>query len=447
MERNRRSDRKKTRRVEQVPNLGMLTALAVSRGVEDDPRVKKLLWTVKCTRDPEIALDALEYIEALAAEYALNPDPFRPAPSASETWGEYEIGVVDNSGCVFGLRQRELPRHVFASGSSGEGKTTFFVRLGSEVLEHETDPPVKLIIFDRKGGDYSKLARGRSDVWEISVPGPEFRWNPLEPPFPDFERWCGISAPVQANAHGLQGGQGSEIYEYKAMLDVGQKYDTDAGVYPSPYDLRDALTWMKANKKVDRYTDERNWHARVLSRMENICYAFGETVNCSRGFPLGEILGHHNIFDISMLKPDAANYFVEMFLTQAIWYRRMTGEKGGVLRNVAIFDEGKAIFSARRGEGQNAVSNISQITAMAREYGFSLCVGDNDASQVSDTFKKSAYARICFNQTHGEEVREAALSLGLDREQAQMIQRLEVGQAIVRLADRIDGPFVVRITP
>lgn len=90
---------------------------------------------------------------------------------------------------------------------------------------------------------------------------------------------------------------------------------------------------------------------------------------------------------------------------------------------------------------------MSQYIALAREFGICLLLGECDPRLLARSIKSNCYTRFCFNQTHGDDIRDSAASLGLDHHQAREIQRLERGEAIVRLAGRITRPFVLRVEP
>lgn len=305
--------------------------------------------------------------------------------------------------------------------------------------------PVRILCFDAKRDFYRRLSPMFPGIYEAVIPDGVFRWNPLEPPVP-WKKWAGILAAVISNACGLYGGQSSENFIYKCLVKLYEKYNTEDDEYPCLLDFLDHLYWMASTKKVATHGEERNWYSRVLNRIENFCYAFGETINCSRGHYLDDILSLHVFFDLADLKPDAMSFFMECFLTQVLWYRMCRGQRGGALRTLAVFDEAKRLLPKHRDEAQNAISNPSMLIALGREFGLGFLVADNDPSLLSNSIKSSAFTRICFNLTHGRDIAEASRALGLNPEQTDEIQRLETGHAIVRLAGRINRPFPLEIS-
>jgi len=305
-------------------------------------------------------------------------------------------------------------------------------------------PAPKALVFDLKR-DYDCLAASYPDVWRFKLPGPEFRWNPLEPPIGDWQNWAGIFAAVVSNSCGFYSGASTENLLYKTLLELYRRYNVERGVYPCLLDLRDYLYWMRISKRVDRYSEEYNSFVRVLNRAENLCSAFGETLECSSGYPISEVLAHHTVFDMAELKPDAQAFFTESFINEMVWHRMELGERGGVIRNLVCFDEGKRHMPKYRENAQQSISNISHNMAMGREFGIGFVVADCEPSLLANSIKSSAYTRACFHQTHGDDITDSARSLGLDQEQAAEIHRLRRGEAIIRLAGRIKRPFLLKV--
>ena len=441
--------RRKNGNLVRAPSLSTLVSLAAAARAEEDEMVKGFIRAAQYTQDPEILRDAAEYLSNLALEQALEPDWFGPPVDPEQAKGEIEIGIVRNSDCTFGLRLRELPMHTLVVGQSGMGKTTLISKILRQLIifARTNQDGARIIVFDIKR-DYVGLAGEHADVWLFKLPGPDFRWNPLEPPFGDCARWAAILASVFANAVGFFQGMGTENFIYKCLLELYQKYDVARGIYPCLLDLLDYLRWMKFSKKVEPRSEEYNWFIRFLNRAESLCCVFGETINCSRGYPLAKLLENHVIFDMAELKQDAQSFFTETFLTQVVWYRIENEQRGGVLRTVGVFDEGKRLMPKYREESQQSISNMSNIIALSREFGIGLIVAECDPALLANSIKSNCYVRFCFNQTTGRDVADSAQALGLtDAEQVEEIQRLEVGEAIVRLSGRIKRPFVVRVTP
>lgn len=78
-----------------------------------------------------------------------------------------------------------------------------------------------------------------------------------------------------------------------------------------------------------------------------------------------------------------------------------------------------------------------------REYGEGIVLADQCISSLKDIVKSNAYTIIGMSQIGQKDRREMVSVLGLDSEQAQVINLLDVGQAIVRLGGRYPFPQLI----
>lgn len=127
----------KRTQVNPIPDLGRLVSIASSARLHGDDKVFGLLRAAQLTQDPGLARHAAEYIGKRAMDYMMNPDPFAPPVDPEDARGDVEIGMIENSQCMFGIRLDEMPRHVLLVGASGSGKTTLIKKIVKEILSKE----------------------------------------------------------------------------------------------------------------------------------------------------------------------------------------------------------------------------------------------------------------------------------------------------------------------
>ena len=96
--------KKKRQRSLAPPDVGGLINLASASGVLGDEDVKGLLRAVRETGDHDLAGLAQECLGRLALERMIDTDPFGPPVDPEEAAGYFVIGVIVNSGCLFGRR-------------------------------------------------------------------------------------------------------------------------------------------------------------------------------------------------------------------------------------------------------------------------------------------------------------------------------------------------------
>lgn len=432
----------------RVPTALDLARAAKEAMCDDDPKIKSGIEAVFYTGNQFVAQCLWQEIERRRIELELSGDAFYPPPEPEKARGDLVVGVIVNAMCLFGLLLEELCEHVLIIGRSGAGKTTLVRVLIRQLLSILVDGAlaVRILVFDIKG-EFTSLKNNFPDVWVLAPGTPSLRWNPLEPMTQDEGQWAKILSESWTDSMGFVQGQGTSTFILKCLLAIYSKYDVRRGVYPSLLDLLAFLDWLKQSKIITTRSEEYTWFMRFYSRVESLCKALGETVYCSKGFPIGELLRHHVVFDLTYLGASQQAFFVETFLLQCIWYRRRHGETGGVTRNVAFFDEGKRIWPISREKSHRGTSNIADTVAMVRDVGIGLVISDCNPSLLANTVKSSCFAQFCFHQVRGEEVRESADSLGLSFEQRGEIQKLQRGQCLVRLGGRIAEPFKLMVKP
>lgn len=134
---NRYDKSKKQKRSKSASHpLGVsnLAALARAARVQDNPKVKNLIRAANYSRNPMVGNVAREYLQRMATEYAIAPDPFAPPVKPEEAQGELGIGIIENAGSTFSLNLAELNQHTLILGRSGAGKTTLILKLLEQLL-------------------------------------------------------------------------------------------------------------------------------------------------------------------------------------------------------------------------------------------------------------------------------------------------------------------------
>lgn len=77
-----------------------------------------------------------------------------------------------------------------------------------------------------------------------------------------------------------------------------------------------------------------------------------------------------------------------------------------------------------------------------RETGEAIVMADQSISSLTEVVKSNIYTKICMSQSGGRDIQEMKLTMGLDKLQAEVLNKLEVGQAIVKLSGRFPYPML-----
>jgi len=410
----------------------------------DDPGVRGALLGLSLAKRPRsVALEKLrerqlsafkEMLMVEAFPQLVNPDPFA-RPKGEEVAGDIILGHVIQTGYPVGLYFIESGKHLLGVGSAGSGKTTLLEIASEQAIRKG----INVLFFDNKR-DYIHLARKGAWVFRVSRGEPKF--NPLEPPSRvSWQAWAGIISNVFSQATGLVGGMGTENLIYKVLMGLYRQF-VPHGVYPCIADLLEKFSSMR----VDRLSPAYQWTGRVQNRLMAIEEALGEVLRCSKGY-MSEILSHNVILDLTGVKSDMQLFFTESLLTNVLTHRIAAGERHREPRNIIIFDEAQRLIGKRRDiSEQGGISPLNIFIEECREFGAGIWCASNEPSLLSDSIKSNAYTRVCFGLSHGRDVEDIALSMGLNKEQKAVIYQLDVGQAIVRFA-RYPEPFLIKVLP
>ena len=331
------------------------------------------------------------------------------------------FGKVKRGGCPVWYRHEELLKHVLLLGRTGTGKTTLLYWLVSQLMG-----VCGVWVFDRKK-DFRHLVRlfpGEVLVFDVMQ---DFLCNPLEPP-PGFsaKSWASMFSWFYCKTYNfLDVGQGimftelDKLYEQRGIYGGG----TD---FPSFLDLLDGIKSLKVN----RYSNSARTQDSMCRRIEMLLAMTGSCYDCCSGYPLESLLGKVVVFEMDSVMESTVNFMVNYFLAWLFCYRIGRGERGGVLRNVVVFDEAKAVFSPF----ENAVLGFDPIVfmvSMLREFGVGIVAADQTA-QLSNSIFANTQLKVLFGLGSGDDLGRAAGALGLSAEQAEYSRGLGVGEAVVR---------------
>lgn len=80
-----------------------------------------------------------------------------------------------------------------------------------------------------------------------------------------------------------------------------------------------------------------------------------------------------------------------------------------------------------------------------REYGHGIILADQSISSLKNVAKANCYTIVTLSQSGQRDIREVVSTLGLSQKQADIVNRIAVGQGIVKLAGRFPYPVLIDI--
>ncbi len=420
--------------IEPVESLVRMAELA---NVDRDPDIKEAILAAGVSGNANLVQDLSEVMRVQALQEVLRDNPYR-IPSPHELYEGLDekdlalLGVVLDADVPFFYPLDWLNSHAYIGGGSGTGKTNFLYGLALQTMQH-----CPVWIFDRDKQDYRHLLRLNEKLLVVDVQE-DLAFNPLEvAPGVKPKDWLTAFVTIFCKSNALL--DGSEALLLKAMYGLYEDRGIFSGStdYPTLFDLLE---------KVRRYTFRRfsreaGYQDSIINRLESYLIACPKTYGYSRGFSISELAQKSLVIEVKGLSERHARCLMNWLLYALFLYRIANAQRGNVLRNLVIIDEGKYAFPA----GYNAnigFSPIAALMAQARETGIGVAVADQTAQLDECVFVQSRL-KIAFRMGSGEDIQKVRKTFALSKEQAEFIPRLDVGRAIIRVP-KID-PFLVRI--
>jgi len=174
------------------------------------------------------------------------------------------------------------------------------------------------------------------------------------------------------------------------------------------------------------------------------CLCFGNTgkaFNSNEELDIEDLIKKNIVFELDNLGAEIRAFFTSYIMLRIYLYAKNQNKQD--LRQVLIFDEGHRIFRK-----QNDIDIGERITAtMCRElrsFGCGLIISTQHPFKLSLEAFGNTYTKICFNLNIEKEINTACGSLLLHGDKKDYVNKLKVGQAIVKLSDRIIEPFLIQ---
>ena len=356
----------------------------------------------------------------------------RPLPC--QVSGEMRLCYIKNTQTVFGINSDELVQHMCIVGRSGSGKTATLRIIQLELARLK----IPFLAFD--------LAKYNTRHIKQYIPNlhilrwdKEFYFNPLKPP-PGVKliEWMLTFCEVTCEVWGLFAASKSLLidtldYLYKARDTI------NTNSFPTIHDLNRVLnarrTKTKSRVEID-YVD------RIRNKTKTLCKEIKKMLDVEDGTSLEKIINEPVCIELVGINSSELQTWIVSLLMAWIASYKTNQHNCGELNHVIIYDEASSAFSKTR--TNNAETFLIRQLRTLRESGEGIILADQSSSSLNDIVKSNVYTHICLSQTSPLDIREIAMMLGLNREQVDLLNKLEQGEAIIKLASRFPFPVLVR---
>jgi len=362
------------------------------------------------------------------------------SPPSQTAAGDYNIGEVVYAGKTqfpFGIRENEWVQHTAIFGRSGAGKTNVVFKILDSFLKKQKP----FLIFDWKRNYRDILAMTDQDINVFTV-GREtvpFQFNPLIPPEGTNPHvWLKKLIEIVAKAYYVGEGVMYLFQEaINAVYDEFKVYKGSPEKYPT---FSDVYKWLENNPVKGR---KALWMDSAIRTIKSICFGFmGKVVNTSRQPNIGELLNKNVILELDSLTNADKTLIIESLLLW-IHHYRLAQPQRETFKHAIIIEEAHHILLKQTGGRKETITET--VLREIRELGEAIILIDQHPSLISIPALGNSYTTITLNLKHRSDVTAISSSMLLKDEEKEIIGRLPIGSAVIKLQGRWVEPFQTKI--
>jgi len=412
-------------------------------------KIEQLYMNYLLANSKEEQLQIEKALRALFQKYVsksiLSNEILLEPPEPENVQGEYPLGFTKYGKeklhtCA--LREKDWPRHVCITGMSGSGKTNFALQIVGNFIFRKKP----FLVFDWKKS-FRPLLMLNKNILCFTIGNKKianFKVNINQPPTGVTPKeWINILCDLIVESFSANYGV------HKIVRETLDQMFEDFGVYegsqnyPTWYQVRDRLQNKAHSIRKGR---ESEWIESSLRIAEALTFGnFGESINAKTDSFLAENLFEKQaIFELNSLNNYEKKFFSEFILTYIYKYKKANETEDKNSFNYAIVvDEAHNIFLKDR---PNFVKETTTeiIYREIREYGISLVCLDQHISKLSDVVIGNSACHIAFQQQLPADLDVVSRLMNMYYEK-EWFGKIDVGNAIVKLAERHHDPFLISV--
>jgi hypothetical protein len=407
-------------------------------GLMDNEALQRAVFSAGLAGDLHAVRAMQRLIQPEWLRTQIDKNPYRPLPKGDEVNGDIHIGDVIETGAPFGLDlEAELVCHLLLGGRSGSGKTN----TNLHIIRQLDERGIPVFIPDFKD-DYAPIGIliGEDNLLVTDPEGDGLKLNPLEvPEGVKPVRWLQVIVDVFSQAFGLMVGSKGFLMENLDKLYTLYGVYEGKRTYPSLFELYELIDkmWIPA------YSRDARFQESSLGRIRTALVTLGDVFDCSRGFPLPELMRTNWVLKLHGLAGFIQNFLVLSILCASFMYRICNNLRGGPLKHAIILDEGKRIADKKLERGPE-IPYTDLLISQIREFNTGIFLSDQEISKIAESYKANTFTKMSFSLGNGNDILDMARCMSLNREQMEYFSKLQVGQAIVRF-DRYPSPFIIQV--
>lgn len=305
----------------------------------------------------------------------------------------------------------------------------------------EQKKPVLILDFKRTWRDLAAASDQEIAVYTVGRRVCPFNFNPLIPPKAvDPKVWMLKIIDLMGTAYYLGDGVISLLRSaFDATYREQGVYDGAVERWPT---MREVFGRLKERDTMGR---EAGWMSSAKRAMESLCFGNMDVLINDQGNNdhIESLLTQNVILELDGLSQADKTFFASALLLY-IFYTRMAEPTRGVFKNAIVLEEAHNLLSGLRKGPQGGVQILEQVFMEIREFGVALILIDQSAVAISPSALGNLFYLISFNLRHAADQRALVNAMDL-RDDRGILANLKVGQAVVSLAGRGVGNFMIEI--
>lgn len=368
---------------------------------------------------------------------------FLPPPAPEAAAGEFLLGFVfygDRQEAALHLTRENFMKHIGIFSITGGGKTNVGYNLLLGLLK--AGIPFLVVDWKRSYRALRSLETPLVEPLQVYTVGRKtpvaFHWNPLRaPPGIDPRTWIAVVAEVLEKSH-ISGQGVADI-----LMDVLDKkfeefgiYDSVIEQYPNFFDAREELERLHLRGRRMLWQDSS---LRILRT-----FIFGPAAgafNARHPLELERLLEKPVLVELDQELPKPLRvFFSEIVLRWIHLYRLGQGETPQ-LRHVTILEEAHNLFPRSKIEKQ-VTNTIENVFREIRSFGEGLVTITQHPSLLPVYILGNCNTQIYLGLQHEDDITTAKRALFLEAADEVYLDRLKVGEGIVKIKGRVNPCFV-----
>lgn len=415
------------------------------------------LWQLYVVEDEQGRKDMALEIE-LIAEKHLKQEPLKEPillepPSPVDSAGLFLLGDVvynDKKLHKLYLSPEDFVKQIGIYSMSGEGKTRTAMLLALQLLKFR----IPFLVIDSKKS-WRNLLRYKGklpgpasgvknpfsieDILVLSAGRPtarQFDWNPLKPPANvDYMTWLSVLVKCLERSH--LGGLGVGDFIFRIFQKrMGQMKDT--GICPNFVDGMHELSHIREGGRAYLWQQSTKRIFRDLTAGPS-----ARAFNARKPIVLEELFTMPVIIEVDSLSEYNRVLLKELFV-RYIHMHRMNSPKSRGIAHVLFLEELHTMPGVSKKEENEGKSSLGNVYREIREYQEGIVSLDQHVSLLGTQITGNAHCQIYLGMTHTADIKAAAQGLYLSEKEQEYLNRIKVGEAVVKVKNRVN-PCLVRI--